>query len=200
MERYRREMTQEIQGMRVSLKFMWHHRRLFHRPTLISALLCAVLGTFKDYGIFVPMADVAVVLTLMQVIGGFHAITVAWLLAKVLKEIVLTTDCVANNDEVAFRRLLRHRIPTLAHLLVGIMTMSLMLLTLVIPYESMWAGRLVVSLPAFVLVFYFEVATHLDNPVRAPWMVNRIPPEWIARIENNLPPLAVEAEKSEREE
>jgi hypothetical protein len=51
--------------------------------------------------------------------------------------------------------------------------------TMLIEYNNPWAGMGAVGSISFFLVLYWEVATSLDNPAKAPWFIGRIPGDWL---------------------
>jgi len=149
-------------------------------PTLAS-LLAAGLWYFI---FFHPRFDVgksdetALTNTLIPVLAAFHSILAAAVLSKVWEEYKLIRRCVRNRDKEGFSRCLEDRIPPAIHLLLVVMSVLIVVGTMLVHYENVGAGILVVGAITFVLALYWQVATNLDNPNRGAWYVNEIPTEW----------------------
>ena len=118
----------------------------------------------------------------------FHAIIAGFLLAKVLVGYSRMWISIRRDDEFAFREALEERIPKVAHLLLATLSVMVLENTMIIGYEATWVGVKTVGEMAYVLALYWQVATVLDDPTRAPGLSKKIPPDWLARIKRGLRP------------
>jgi hypothetical protein len=109
----------------------------------------------------------------------FHSILAAIVLGKVWEEFKEVCRCVRNEDRTKYKSCVNERIPGMIHLLLATMSTIIVLGTMLVEYQNPWSGIASVGSLAFFLVLYWEVATTLDNPAKAPWFIGRIPDDWL---------------------
>jgi 1,4-dihydroxy-2-naphthoate octaprenyltransferase len=141
--------------------------------------------------------ETALTNTLIPVLAAFHSILAAAVLSKVWEEYKTIRRCVQNHDREGFARCLRDRIPPAIHLLLAVMSVLIVVGTMLVHYDNVGAGILVVGAISFVLALYWQVATNLDNPQCGAWYVNEVPTEW--RTQTNADPLSSKVSTSAKE-
>jgi cyanate lyase len=156
-------------------------------PTIASALAAGLwYFLFFRHRFDVGKQDeTALTNTLIPVLAAFHSILAAAVLSKVWEEFKLIRRCVQNLDEAAFQRCLQDRIPPAVHLLLAVMSVLIVAGTMLVHYDKLGAGILVVGAISFVLALYWQVATNLDNPIRGAWYMNEIPDAWQKRAHSS---------------
>jgi len=164
-------------------------RRLSHSRPYLSILIYPTMLSVGAAGLwyfffFHQRFDVgksdetALTNTLIPVLAAFHSILAAAVLSKVWEEYKVIRRCVLNHDRDGFSRCLQDRIPPAIHLLLAVMSVLIVVGTMLVHYDNVGAGILVVGAIAFVLALYWQVATNLDNPQCGAWYVNEVPAEW----------------------
>lgn len=157
------------------------HLRILVRPLLASGLLAAFWRLiFFQFDINVGKADeTALTNMVVPICAMFHSILAAVVLGKVWDEFKVIRRCLKKGDEDSFRDCVHDRIPMMIHLLLGTMSFIIIGGAMLVEYHRAFAGVVSIGAISFFLVLYWEVATTLDNPVKAPWFAGQIPGEWL---------------------
>jgi hypothetical protein len=117
----------------------------------------------------------------IPLIGLFHGFFAGGAAMATWKKRQIIQECVANGEEDRFRRCLTNRIPGTIHLLLAVLSFSLISALMLVKYYNPWIGAFAVQSIGFILLLYWQVATNLDNPFRGIWYVGQItiPPGWL---------------------
>jgi hypothetical protein len=162
------------------------HSVVCHAMMLARPLACSVVIAFLwryvffDYKLNLGKSDeTALTNMVIPICAMFHSILAAMVLGKVWEEFKVIRHCLLENDRERFQACMHERIPGMIHLLLGTMSMIIISGIMLIEYSNPWSGITAVGAVTFFLVLYWEVATTLDNPIKSPWFVGKIPSEWL---------------------
>jgi len=164
-------------------KLLNFHRHLIilFRPLLAGMVLSGLWRLFFfPNGINLGKEDETALTNMaIPICAMFHSILAAMVLSKVWEEFKTIQRCVRTLDKGTFEECTHDRIPGTIHLLLGAMSVIIIGGTMLVEYKNPWAGMGAVGAVSFFLVLYWEVATTLDNPAKAPWFIGKIPVDWL---------------------
>lgn len=161
------------------------------KPAFIAILAVVIWFTIPHYfGITVASKRDEDILTNLHVPGLMllHGLFASVIVAKVLGGTSRMWLAIRRNQEKAFREALEERIPPIAHMLLATLSIQWLENTMTLGYESVLVGAKTVWEVAFVLALYWQVATVLDDPTKAPGLTHKIPSDWRRRIRLGLEP------------
>ncbi len=157
------------------------HLTLLVRPLVIGVTLSAIwYQLFFANGIFLgKMDESAITNMVVPICAMFHSILAAMVLSKVWEEFKVVSRCIREEDRETFDICSHERIPGIIHVLLATMSIIIIVGAMLVEYENPLSGMFSVGCLSFFLVLYWEVATTLDNPAKAPWFIGRLPSDWL---------------------
>jgi hypothetical protein len=114
------------------------------------------------------MDESAITNMVVPICAMFHSILAAMVLSKVWEEFKIVRRCIREEDRATFDICSQERIPGIIHLLLATTSIIIIVGAMLVEYENPLSGMFSVGCLSFFLVLYWEVATTLDNPAKAP--------------------------------
>lgn len=157
------------------------HAFLLSKPLSIAAASTALWYKLHLRGIYFARVDESIlmgaVLTMLSVI---FSITAALVLNTIWEKFRIVGLAVLRRDRETFLLYRDERMPVVLHLLLFAFTLPIIGIIGLLDYRSIPTGMFAVFSVTFVFALYWLVVIVLEDPVKSPWLKERIPAEWLS--------------------
>ena len=134
---------------------------------------------FHDNGfVFSKEAENPILFLIMPLVAFIYVIFASIAVESVFSEYKIISKCVVKKDVETFLLYRDEQLPIMMHILVGVPSFILILLSILFNYEDLLVGAVAVFCIAFVVILTWVIATELDDYERSIWFREKIPKEW----------------------
>lgn len=157
--------------------------RLLVKPFILSLTICFAWAQLYLLGIHFPEPDESAFTdAVIPALSVLHALFASVVIGKVWNEYQQVKRCVRRGERDEFKDTVQNRLPRAVLLLLLVLSFLIQTCMMLLNWSSAWTGFFANFCVAFSLSLVWEVATNLDNPRKAVWYVNQIPPEWMKDV------------------
>jgi len=157
-----------------------------HSLLLLRAALVTLLPLLLWYQLWLrdihfAAEDGSVIISAsIATLGLAYGIMASVVLSSIWEKYRKVVISVLKRDEETFLCYRDERMPIMIHLLLAALSLPLLVMIMLLPYQYLWSGIASVFSVSFILSLYWVVATELENPAKSPWFAERIPEAWLS--------------------
>lgn len=163
------------------LRSLWRHIALMAQPFLF-ALASSIFWLFhlRQKGMHLPKSD-EVVMTggVIAALAIAFSILAATMLSATYDRYKEVTKCVLTKDKQTFLLYRDERFPVIMHILLFSLALPIVVVIMLLDYESVVSGALAVFSVVFAVTTFLVAVAELQDPTKSPWFAERIPSDWL---------------------
>lgn len=163
------------------LRSLRRHTMLLLKAALVTLLPLLLWYQLWSCDIHFGAGDESVIIgASIATLGLAYGIMASVVLSSIWEKYRKVVISVLRRDEETFLCYRDERMPIMIHLLLAALSLPLLVMIALLPYQHMWSGIASVFSVSFILSLYWIVATELEDPTKSPWFAERIPEAWLS--------------------
>ena len=156
-----------------------------HIPVVLKPLIVALLGValwkfvFYDSGItFGKESENPILFLILPLVSFVYVIFASIAVGSVFDEYKKLSQAVVQKDLDTFLTHRDEQLPILIHILIGVPSIILVVLSLLFHYENLYIGMSAIFAVFYVVASTWMVVTELDNFRNSIWFKHKVPTDW----------------------
>jgi hypothetical protein len=154
------------------------HTPMIYKPAFAALVMLVIWHYMRINNLYLEHSDLALTIS-MGLWGVIYGVGAALTVTYNWEKYRDISSSVVRIDKDRFLEKRDEKMPVMLHIWLGTMALSIELFLMLIKYENVWVGRLIIFDSSFFLCLNGLIALELDNPIRSIWFQKSIPPDWM---------------------